>query len=41
MCNDVWYDIHTRISVKLRIRDANNSANIIVNITANSEQHTV
>ena len=36
MCNDVRYDIRTQISVKLRIRDANNS-NIIANITANSE----
>ena len=33
MCNDVWYDIRMRISVKLRIRDAN----IIANITANSK----
>ena len=31
MCNDVRYDIRTRISVKLRIQDANNSANIIAN----------
>ena len=37
MCNDVLYDIRMRISVKLRIRDANNSTNIIVNITANSK----
>ena len=37
MCNDVQYDIRMRISVKLRIRDVNNRANIIANITANSE----